>query len=280
MTTHRFVVDSVSRWLLLTLIGVACLIWLANTIELAGRAESGAFGAGLLQTPGLLIRVLPLCVLGGVSLGVSRMELRGERRALWFLGHDAVRTGWVVGVLGWVVGLVGFGLQTGPVSEMERRALGVSTAIEEGWVWMDDRLIRSQDGVSIESPLTEPRIEILRAEDAGIPDAWIALRPELESNRVLLESHRRQDQLELQGRMGRVVACGLLAFWAWLPVRPGRKNGLLTVVGFGLGWSLLEVVAHGLARSGLIPVALGVWIPILCLVGCCAGRHWVGQRVP
>ena len=236
MTTHRFVVDSVSRWLLLTLIGVACLIWLANTIELAGRAESGAFGAGLLQTPGLLIRVLPLCVLGGVSLGVSRMELRGERRALWFLGHDAVRTGWVVGVLGWVVGLVGFGLQTGLCLRDGTAALGVSTAIEEGWVWMDDRLIRSQDGVSIESPLTEPRIEILRAEDAGIPDAGLRC----DQNWNPIASYWRaivvRINLNCKAAWG-VLLPVVFLFWAWLPVRPGRKNGLLTVVGFGLGWS-------------------------------------------
>ena len=185
------------------------------------------------------------------------MELRGERQALWILGHDAGRTGLVVGAIGLFVGLIGWGLQGGTVSDLERRALDSGSEIQDGWVWMDGRLIRPQDGLSIDNPTTVPGIEILAADNGGLPDAWIALRPEMESNRSLWESPRRQDQLEYQARLGRVLACSLLAFWAWLPLLPGRRNGLISVVGLGLVWSLLEMVAHGMARSGLIPVSLG-----------------------
>ena len=198
MTTHRFVAETVLKWLFLTLVGVACLIWLATTIELAGRSENGAIVTGLLQTPGLLIRLLPLCVLSGVYLSVSRMELRGERQALWILRHDAGRTGLVVGAIGLFVGLIGWGLQGGTVSDLERQALDTGSEIQDGWVWMDGRLIRPQDGLSIDTSTTVPGIEILATDNGGLPDAWIALRPEMESNRSLWESARRQDKLEFQ----------------------------------------------------------------------------------
>ena len=280
MTTHRFVAETVSRWLLLTLVGVACLIWFANTVELSGRIENGAVGVGLLQTPGLLIRVLPICVLCGVSLAVSRMDLRGERQALWMLGHDAARTGLVVAAIGLFVGLIGFGLQAGSVPAMERRALGSGAEIQEGWVWIDGRLIRPQDGMAIENLTTKPRIEFLETDGAGFPEAWISLRPEMKSNGDLLDSPHRSAQLEIQGRLARVITCGLLAFWTWLPVAVGRRNGLLSVVGMGLVWSLLDVVAHGLGRSGLVTISLGAWFPVFVLMGCCTGRYWAGQRVP
>jgi lipopolysaccharide export LptBFGC system permease protein LptF len=271
--TLRFIATTVIGWLLLVIMGAAIFVWLATTIERLGQVDSGAAWIGLLQLPGILVRLLPLCILLGVALAVARMDFKGERIALWMLGHGAVRTGAVVGLLGLLLGLGGLGLQSGPIAQLERHSLAEGGVSVEGWVWAEGRALRAQDGRVVEPHGSSARIgSLTRLEQGGLPQAWISLHPSSSSNAELMASSHRPQRLELHARVSRVVACGLLAFWAWTPLRGGRRRGGGTVVALGLGWSLLELIAQGLVLAGSLPVALGAWTPSGALAAICAIR--------
>jgi lipopolysaccharide export LptBFGC system permease protein LptF len=270
--------------MLLVLIGVAVLIWLASTVELIGRVESGAAWTAILQLPGMLVRLLPLCVLIGVALAVARMEQRSERRALWLLGHGLARTGAVVALVGLLFGLGGLALQGGAISALERSVLS-EVPVEEGWVWADSSAIRVSDGLVVSLvPETLPEAGSLRLgriqQGEDIPEAWMSLHPTLAANQELMGSTSRLRQVELQGRLARALACSLLAFWAWLPSGTRGRSTLLEVLLVGLGWSLLELIMHGLARTQAIGVLTGAWIPLLLLGLLCGVRLQQGSQIP
>jgi len=175
------------------------------------------------------------------------------------------RTGAVVAGLGLLFGGLGFALHGGAVAQLEREALLEVSQEDEGWVWVDGRALRQRDGAVVEPGDGTFQVGRLVAKTEGLPDAWRVLRPELASNGQLATSESRIHQVELQGRLARVLACGILAFWVWLPLADGSKPGLLEVIGVGLGWSLLELVLHGMARSDTVPIPVGAWLPVLAL---------------
>ena len=273
MRTRRFIATTVASWLLLVLSGAALFVWLATSVERFGEVESGAVWLGLVHLPGILVRILPLCVLLGVALAVARMDHKGERMALWILGHGVLRTGAVVGSLGIALGLGGLLLQHGPIAQLEHGALAKQGVPTQGWVWSDGRALRAQDGRVVEPHGSTAQVgRLTSAADGEAPEAWISLHPSLSSNADLLASSERPQRLELHVRLSRVLSCGLLAFWAWVPRRRGRGTSLVAVVMLGLGWSLLELTAQGLAGAGSLSLALGAWTPPAVVGLLCAAR--------
>ena len=284
MRTLRFIATTVIGWLLLVIMGAALFVWLATTVERLGQVDSGAAWIGLLQLPGILVRLLPICILLGVALAVARMDFKGERIALWMLGHGAVRTGAVAGLLGLLLGLGGLALQSGPIAQLERQSLAQGGYSAEGWVWVDGRALRAQDGRVVEPHGSSARTgSLTRTEQGVVPQAWVSLHPSSSSNAELIASSNRPQRLELHARLSRVLACSLLAFWAWTPLRGGRRRRGGTVVALGLGWSLSELIAQGLVLSGSLPVVLGAWTPsgalaVICTLRVLRTQGWPQSR--
>ena len=119
---------------------------------------------------------------------------------------------------------------------------------------------------------------LLPEGSSAVPEAWISLRPELAPWSRLSSADGIPHRVEMQGRVVRILACSLMAFWAWLPFR--GRSGLLEVLSMGLGWSLIELVMSGLMRAQVVPVPVGAWLPLLCLALLCGVRVKQSQRAP
>jgi hypothetical protein len=265
LTAPRLVFRAVFGWTALVLLLALGLVTLTTAVETTASAPH-ALLAALLRGPGLLLPLLPAAVGLGAGLAAARMEARGERAALQASGLGPGRTGRAAAAAGLLWALLGAGLQGGLVWPAERAARAWVPAPTADWVLLDGLALRPADETAIR--VGEGRLERVAAgeiDPARFVEARELERP-AQSRLPLLWSHGGPAGLrELQGRGGRLVQAGLLAWLCWLPLgrSPGSQVGLALLLSLGLCGG--DLLFGALAAQGRLGGLVAVGLPVVIL---------------
>ncbi len=229
MTALLLVIRNAAGWTALVTAAVIGLVAVATAVD------AGADASAWRRTPGVVVQLTPLIAALGAGLAAARMAARGERLALQAAGLAPARTGLATLAVGAALGLAGWMTHDHLAGEPSSRA----------WVWVDDALVRRPDGlvVRVDGERLVPLPD--RATPAEMARAAQLLRPSAAAGEVLRSSTAQTAVAERRRRGLRAVACGGLAWLAWLPLAGTPGGQVAAALALGMGWQVAELGGGG-----------------------------------
>jgi len=266
MILVRWVGPQVVGGIVMAMILVGGMVGISTGIEQGGQGISHALAAALSVLPPTLIWLAPLCCGVGAAMAMARVMSRGEDVGLAAAGAAPWRTGWIAAAAGLLMGVAAWNAAD--------RILPVvhPTQSDSAWVWLGTAAYRPADGVLVRLE-GESRLEVEREIEIDAQTLAYArqvARPRTAPADVLAETLTAPAQVERQGRMSRVLACGALAMLGWIPwVRSGAAH-VGAVLALGLSAAAAEQILHALAAQEQIGPIIAAWL-VPVLLGVLAG---------
>lgn len=253
--------------------GVASALVVAGAAGLAAVATAVDGGGGLspldallvggLRVPGLLLPLLPVLCALGAGVAAARQVARGERRALALAGHDPALPAGIGLAVALAFGVSGWVAHDRLVPPAEAHADAIGGRGDAPWVFVGAEVVRVEDGLVVrvedDAIVGTRHLEAHALDAPALRAAAAAQRPARAPHAVLAASDERPARTERGARWSRILAGGLLAFFAWLPVArsPAAQAGV-ALVG-GLTWAAADVGLRAAAAQGRVGAGTGAW---------------------